>query len=49
MSTKFNVKDKRELYHQSNLVYYGKCSNQTCTEDYINYKIIINVIRTQTY
>ena len=35
LPTKFNVKDKTEFYHQSNLVYYGKCSNQTCTEDYI--------------
>ena len=34
LSTKFNVKDKTE-YHQSNLVYYGKCPNQTCTEDYM--------------
>ena len=35
LSTKFNVKDKTEFYHQSNLLYYGKCPNQTCTEDYI--------------
>ena len=25
LSTRFNVKDKTEFYHQSNLVYYGKC------------------------
>ena len=35
LSTKLNVKDKTEFYHQSNSVYYGKCPNQTCTEDYI--------------
>ena len=35
LSSKFKVKDKTEFYHQSNLVYYGKCPNQTCTEDYI--------------
>ena len=35
MSTKFNNKDKTKFYHQSYLVYYGKCPNQTCTEDYI--------------
>ena len=35
LSTKFNVKDKTEFFHQSNLVYCGKCPNQTCTEDYI--------------
>ena len=35
LSTKFNVKDKTEFYHQSNLVYYAKCSNQTFSENYI--------------
>ena len=35
LSTKFNIKDKTESYHQNNLVYYGKYFNQTCTEDYI--------------
>ena len=35
MSTKFNGKDKTQFYHQSNLVYYGKCINKTGTEDYI--------------
>ena len=34
-STNFNVKDKTEFYHQSNLAHYGKCPNQTCTEKYI--------------
>ena len=34
LSTKFNVKDKTEFYHQSNLVFYGKFPNQTCPEDY---------------
>ena len=32
LSTKFNAKDKTEFYYQSNLVYYGKCPNQTCSE-----------------
>ena len=35
LSTKFKVKDKREFDHQSNLVYYGKYPNQTCTKNYI--------------
>ena len=35
LSTKFNVKDKAGFYHQSNLVFYGKCPSQICTEDYI--------------
>ena len=30
LSTKINVKEKTEFYHQSNLVYYGKCPNQHC-------------------
>ena len=34
-STNFNVKDKTEFYHQSNLAHHGKCPNQTCTENYI--------------
>ena len=34
-STNFNAKDKTEFYHQSNLVYYGKCPKQTCADDYI--------------
>ena len=35
-STKFNVKEKTEFYYdKSNLVFYGKCPNQTCTDDYI--------------
>ena len=35
LSSKFKVIDKRQFYHQSNLVYYRKCPNQTCTKDYI--------------
>ena len=35
MSTNFHGKDKTRFYHQSNLVYFGKCPSQTCTEDYI--------------
>ena len=34
-STKFNFKDGTEFYHQNKLGYYGKCHNQTCTEDYM--------------
>ena len=29
LSTKFNVKDKREFYHQSHIVYYGKSGAAT--------------------
>ena len=36
--TKSNVKDKTEFYHQSNLVYFRKCPNQTCTQGYIGEK-----------
>ena len=38
LSTKFNVKDKTEFYHQSNLVYYRKYPNQTCTWGYTGEK-----------
>ena len=34
-STNFNVRDKTEFYHQNSLAHYGKCANQTCTENYI--------------
>ena len=34
-SEKFHVKDKTEFFHQSSLVYYEKCPNQTCAEDNI--------------
>ena len=37
-SSNFNVKDKTEFYSQSNLVYYGKCLNQT--DRRINERII---------
>ena len=33
LSTKFNAKDKTEFYYQSHLVYYGKCPDQTCSDD----------------
>ena len=35
MSARFNVEDKTEFYHQSNLVYYGKCPNQKSAEEYL--------------
>ena len=35
LSTKFCVKDKTDLYHEINLVYYGKCPLEACAEDYI--------------
>ena len=31
LSTKFNVKVKAEFCYQNNLVYHGKCPNETCT------------------
>ena len=35
LASKFPVKDKIEFQHQNNLVYYGKCQNPSCKEDYI--------------
>ena len=33
--TKFELKDKRRFNHQNNLLYYSKCPNKTCNEDYV--------------
>ena len=38
LSANFHVKDKTIFYHQNKVVYYGKCPNQTYTEDYIGEK-----------
>ena len=35
LSTKFSVKDKTEFQHKHNAVYYGKCSNEGCNNDYV--------------
>ena len=40
LPTKFNVKEKTEFYHQSNLVYYGKCPNYRETDRRIKEIII---------
>ena len=40
LHTKFNVKEKTEFYHQSNLVYYGKCPNYRETDRRIKEIII---------
>ena len=33
--SKFPVKDKIDFQHQNNVVYYGKCPNPNCKDDYI--------------
>ena len=35
LGTKFHLKDKTRFNHQKNLVYYSKCPNKTCNEDYV--------------
>ena len=35
LSTKFPVKDKTDFQHKHNVVYYGKCGNEGCNEDYL--------------
>ena len=35
LGTKFQLKDKTRFNHQNNLVYYSKCPNKTCNEDYV--------------
>ena len=34
-TSKFPVKDKIDFQHQNNVVYYGKCPNPNCKDDYI--------------
>ena len=33
--SKFPVKDRIDFQHQNNVVYYGKCPNPNCKDDYI--------------
>ena len=35
LSSKFPTKDKTEFQHQNNLVYYSRCPNYQCKEDYV--------------
>ena len=35
LGTKFQLKDKTRFNHRNNLVYYSKCPNKTCNEDYV--------------
>ena len=35
LASKFPVKDKIDFQHQNNVVYYGKCPNPNCKDDYI--------------
>ena len=35
LGTKFQLKDKARFNHQNNLVYYSKCPDKTCNEDYV--------------
>ena len=35
LSTKFPVKDKTDFQHKRNVVYYGKCPNEGCKDDYV--------------
>ena len=34
--SKLPVKDKIDFQHQNNVVYYGKCPNPNCKDDYID-------------
>ena len=34
--TKFQLKDKTKFHQQINLGYYGKCTNNTCSEDFVS-------------
>ena len=35
LSTKFRIKDKTKDQHKHDLVYYSKCPEPTCNEDYL--------------
>ena len=35
LASKFPVKDQVKFQHQNTVVYYGKCPNVNCKEDYI--------------
>ena len=35
LGTKFKLRDKTKFHQQKNLVYYSKCPDETCNEDYI--------------
>ena len=35
LGTKFELKDKTKFHQQNNLVYYAKCLDKTCSEDYV--------------
>ena len=35
LSTKFLVRDKTDFQHKHNVLYYGKCSNEGCKDDYV--------------
>ena len=35
LGTKFQLKYKTRFNHQNNLVYYSKCPDKTCNEDYV--------------
>ena len=34
LASKFPLKDKIDFQHQDNVVYYGKCPNPNCKDDY---------------
>ena len=35
LGTKFQLKDKIKFHQQNNPVYYSKCPDKTCNEDYV--------------
>ena len=35
LGTEFQLKDKTKFHQQNKLVYYSKCPNKTCNEDYV--------------
>ena len=35
LSTQFNVKDRTKFEYKHNVIYFGKCPEQNCTDNYL--------------
>ena len=49
LSSRFSIKDKVDEKHLSNFIYYRKCKNKKCKEDYIGETARRKVVRTKDH
>ena len=35
LSTQFNAKDRTKFEHKHDVIYFGKCPEQSCTDNYL--------------